>query len=461
MRDRRRATVANPALVGAVTVLITVVAVFLAYNANDGLPFVPTYDLTAQLPDAEKLVPNNEVRIAGKRVGLVTSITATTDRSGRPIAELSLKLDEHVAPLRDDTTVRVRPRSNLGLKYLELTPGRRGRPIPDRGRLGLAAARPVVEFDDFVSAFDATTRRAQQRVLHELGDALAGRGQDVNRALTELPLLMPRLRRVSANLTAEETRLPGFVRGAARFAGELAASERHLGSAIGASERTTRAMAETRRSLAATVRRMPATEQAVIRGLRASRPLLRDAAGLMRDLRPAADVAGDASRRLSRALTTGAPVLRRSRALARRLGATLEALRSVSADAGVTGGVTRLMATIRSAAPTLRYLAPLQVRCNYAGLWTRNVTSVISEGDSSGTWFRIIVMRDPDQYTRRATPAPHLHANPYPAFGAPGQLDECEAGREPFLPGLQIGNVPGSQGDATDWTAVPEEPAGG
>ena len=42
--------VASPVLVGAVTVLIIVVSVFLAYNANQGLPFVPTYDLKAELP---------------------------------------------------------------------------------------------------------------------------------------------------------------------------------------------------------------------------------------------------------------------------------------------------------------------------------------------------------------------------------------------------------------------------
>ena len=32
---------ASPTMVGAVTTLIVIVAVFLAYNANNGLPFVP------------------------------------------------------------------------------------------------------------------------------------------------------------------------------------------------------------------------------------------------------------------------------------------------------------------------------------------------------------------------------------------------------------------------------------
>ena len=60
---------ASPVLVGAVTLLVTVVAVFLSYNANSGLPFVPTYDLEARVPNAANLVVGNDVRIGGSRVG--------------------------------------------------------------------------------------------------------------------------------------------------------------------------------------------------------------------------------------------------------------------------------------------------------------------------------------------------------------------------------------------------------
>ena len=61
------ALAASPVLVGAVTLLVTIVAVFLSYNANSGLPFVPTYDLKANLPNASQLVKGFEVRIGGAR----------------------------------------------------------------------------------------------------------------------------------------------------------------------------------------------------------------------------------------------------------------------------------------------------------------------------------------------------------------------------------------------------------
>ena len=49
-RRPRPSIVANPVLVGAVCILVVVVAVFLSYNANKGLPFVPTLQLKAQSP---------------------------------------------------------------------------------------------------------------------------------------------------------------------------------------------------------------------------------------------------------------------------------------------------------------------------------------------------------------------------------------------------------------------------
>ena len=47
---------ASPVMIGALTVIITVLAVFLAYNANSGLPFTPTYKISSQVENANTLV---------------------------------------------------------------------------------------------------------------------------------------------------------------------------------------------------------------------------------------------------------------------------------------------------------------------------------------------------------------------------------------------------------------------
>ena len=123
MRRRRASSIAaNPVLIGAATTLVVIVAVFLAYNANEGLPFVPTYQLQAEVPDAANLVKGNDVRIAGTRVGTVTTIAPQKHSDGSVTAVLTLKMQTSVKPLPKDSTVLIRPRSALGLKYVESLP---------------------------------------------------------------------------------------------------------------------------------------------------------------------------------------------------------------------------------------------------------------------------------------------------------------------------------------------------
>ena len=78
------------------TVLVAVVAVFLAYNANTGLPFVPTRQLKVDIANGAALVAGNDVREGGFRVGLVSDMRPVELPNGHVGAQLTLKLD-HVA----------------------------------------------------------------------------------------------------------------------------------------------------------------------------------------------------------------------------------------------------------------------------------------------------------------------------------------------------------------------------
>src|SRR3954467_13130512 len=114
MRRPQSSIASNPMLVGTTTLLTVLVAIFVTYNANNGLPFVPTYQVTAIVRDADLLGHNAEVRIGGKRVGSIDAMSAEPTRSGVPVARLHLKLDTSASPLPVDTAVRVRPKSVIG-----------------------------------------------------------------------------------------------------------------------------------------------------------------------------------------------------------------------------------------------------------------------------------------------------------------------------------------------------------
>src|SRR3954470_13337557 len=114
----------NPVLIGAVTVLVATVAVFLAYNANNGLPFVPTTTVKVRVSNGANLVKGNEVRSGGSRIGVVTDMRPVRLDDGSTGAEVTMELDKDQGDIPRDSTVRIRPPPTLGAKYVELSRGK-------------------------------------------------------------------------------------------------------------------------------------------------------------------------------------------------------------------------------------------------------------------------------------------------------------------------------------------------
>jgi hypothetical protein len=167
---------------------------------------------------------------------------------------------------------------------------------------------------------------------------------------------------------------------------------------------------------------------------------------------------------LADALEVGTPVLRRSVELNQRLVPTFQSLQRLVEDPLVRVGLGDLTTTAEILEPTVAFVTPAQTVCNYATLWFRNVSSLLSEGDRNGTTQRFVVIGTPQGPNSEGSPssrpangpgANFLHTNPYPNTASPGQPRECEAGNEPWLPGRQvIGNVPGNQGVTTEKTTA-------
>jgi virulence factor Mce-like protein len=467
MRGRGVTLASNPVMVGALTVLIVVLAVFLAYNANNGLPFVPTYRISAQVPNANTLVRGNEVRIGGVRVGLVESIEPVQHDDGTTSAELDLKLDKSAEPIPENSTVIVRSRSALGLKYLEINKGNSTKGFPAGSTIPLSSAKPEpVEIDQVLNTFDEPTRLAIQRNLTEFGTAVAGRGPAINRALGEFRLLLPPLERVTRALAQPSTGLARFFRALRDTAAEVAPVSElqaqlfvNLDTTFGAFARVARPFIQE------TISKSPPTEDTTIRTLPRIRPFLAHTAGLFHDLAPGARAIRTTAPELAAAEVAGTPVLRDSPQLNNQLPPTANTLLAFNNNQGVRNGLTSLTGLTDELTPTAKFIGPAQSVCNYATLLLRNSASVFSLGDGVGTWQQFIVFDIPKGPNNEGSPssAPanggagssatnFLHANPYPNTASPGQKPiECEAGNETWVGGHPvIGNVPGNQGIETE-----------
>jgi virulence factor Mce-like protein len=461
MSGRGGGMAGNPVLIGAATVLVVLVAVFLAYNANQGLPFVPTYQLEMEAPSAANLVRGNDVRIGGARVGAVQKLAVRRTDDGQNIARITLQLDQTVKPLPKDSKVMIRPKSVLGLKYVEITRGTSSQGFADGDTIPLSASQPQVEFDEVADTFDEKTRRSSQVALQGFGDALANRGQSINMAIGAFRPLLRDIIPVARYLQAPETGLSNLVRqlgNTARIVSPAAETQAQLFVNL---DRTFTALSDVRAEIQQTIEEGPATLDQGIRSFAIQRPFLHNTAGLMADLRPGVAALRRAAPDLSSALVVGTPTLRRSVDLNRRLVPLLQSLQSFAEDPIVPRGVKRLTEIVAELEPTLTFAAPAQTTCNYAAWWFRNVGSLLSEGDSTGTWQRFIIIATPQGPNNEGGPssAPangptvdnHLHNNPYPNTASPGQPKECEAANEPYIKGQTvIGNVPGTQPARTE-----------
>jgi virulence factor Mce-like protein len=364
---RRRsssAVLANPVLVGAVTVLVVIVAVFLAYNANNGLPFVPTFELKAVVPSGAKLVAGNEVRDGGYRVGVVSRIESIKLPDGSAGARLTMKIDQKATPIPADTSLKIRPRSALGLKYVELERGTAADTLVDGTTISAGEEALAPELQEFFNIFDEKTRVNVQKNLVGFGNAFAYRGMAINRALESLPRFMASLPPVMRVLASDEANIKRFFDELADAARVSAPIARQMAQGFADGADTFGALSADPQALKDTIAESPATLEVGTRSLRAQRPFLASLVEVSGELQGAAAQLRQSAPGITRALRSGIGPLNRLPQLNRRLTGSFQALDDLATAPGSDMGVAALNETVNTLNPQLRYLGPFITVCN-------------------------------------------------------------------------------------------------
>jgi len=432
------AIAASPTIIGAITTLIVVVAVFLAYNANNGLPFVPVYRVSVIVPSAARLAPNNEVRIGGSRVGVIESIDAVRipEGGGDPqttpvtdgedtdgvVARLNLKLDKSASPIPVNSVFRIRYRSSFGLKYLEITRGD-GPEAPegfafngtndnddpgddDNQILSVDEVKnnqgaddgtfiAQTEFDEIGNTFDAPTRNAIRENLAGYGDGFAGRGASLNQAFQALNPLLTNLLPVAKTLNDPDTGLARFFPALARTAAIVAPVAEQNAEFFGNAATTFAAIGADPSALQATISGGPPTLQTGIDLLPGQRPFLRDTAELASRLRPGVKQLRLALPSLNGAIKVGTPALARSVGTSRRLKGVFTQLEDLVDQPQTKSSLVRLQDLFGSAKPLAKYVVPAQTVCNYWNYFWTFLPEHLTEQDSIGTSQRVSLVLSP------------------------------------------------------------------
>jgi ABC-type transporter Mla subunit MlaD len=489
--ELQRSALANPVLLGAVTVLVAIIGVFLAYNSNNGLPFVPTRELKVDISNGADLVTGNDVDEGGYRVGLVSDMRPIELPNGQVGAQLTLQLNRANGRVPLDSTISIRPRSVLGLKYVALQTGTSSKAFPDGGTMPVSQTNVPVQIDDINKMFDAKTRPAVQQDLAGFGNAFAGRGSALNDTIASLPSLFQHLQPVAHYLADPHTQLTRFFEALNGFFGTISPVAATNARLFADQATTFEAISRDPLALQNTIRESPPTLDVSTDSLKAQQPFLVDLTTFSNYFAPATGQLEAALPNIDPALEAGIKVLPRTPSMNQKLQGVLASLKSLALDPGTNVALNGLTSTVGILNPTIRYLGPYVTVCNSWNYFWVELADLVSEQTSFGMAQRALAMFANHQTNNVGSQGSTAPANGYltgdptgtsgtadaefshgPAYGAAINTNgtaDCEVGQR----GYQLkqnsldpqgralvtdAHTPGSQG--TTWTGLAKVPAG-
>jgi len=122
--------------VGMLVLASIALFIFFIFSASGGFRFTPPFIAKARFAEVDGLLPGNEVRLAGKRVGNVEEVTLAivpTQAEDQNTVEVTMSIDQDVAQkwIRTDSLATLGSIGLLGDKVVDITPGtQKGQPLP-------------------------------------------------------------------------------------------------------------------------------------------------------------------------------------------------------------------------------------------------------------------------------------------------------------------------------------------
>jgi virulence factor Mce-like protein len=468
---------------------VLIVGVFLAYNANTGLPFVPTRELRIEFGNGAALSQGAQVTsTGGYRIGLVSDMHPVRLPSGVIGAEAVLKLDRSFGSVPVNSTAAISPRNLFGQKYVDLERGTSNQVIPDGGVLPATQTTIPVQFDDIYKMFDAKTRPAIQQDLVGFGNTLTDRGESLNDTFAALPDLLGHLTPVARYLSDPHTELTRLFSSLNGFFGTISPVAQ-VNLKLFADQATTyQAISADPAALQETIRQSPPTLDVGTDSLAAQQPFLVDLKTFSDALNPGTVALKQALPNVDPALEAGIRVLPRTPSVNQKLQGVLSSLRALAQDPTTNMAVNGLTDTVSILQPMLRYLGPYVTVCNDFNYTWAEFGDLVSEPTNFGTAQRALLNSANHQTNGIGSTGATAQANGYQATDPPPSADaeyfhgggyfaainpdgtaDCEIGQRGYplrlntydpqhLPHVNDPYTPGTQG--TTWTGRPRVPAG-
>lgn len=441
---------------GGLVVLCAVALVYLGFVANRGLPWNSVYEISVDVPNAQRLAPHDPVRVAGVRVGQVAEIEARLD-GGSPFARIRLSLDRDLGLLPVDTRVRISQASVLGASTVELLPGASTRRLADGAVIPLERAEDTVQLTDLLDIFDRATGRSIQQATREISGGLAARGTAFNATLDSAAGALRGLSRVARAVASPDARLGDLIREGARFAETLMPVRDALAGIADGGATTFAAVLDAGDALGRAIDHAPRTERAVTHSFRTLRPTLVTLRGTVATLRAASPRLPAALGEVDRTLAAALPALRQLPRTSQGLQATLSQLGRLAKRPSTSGSLRKGRDLLRALGTTLDVLTPAQVQCNAITLWGENFSVGFGglgfeDGPSMASVFLTHLGADSGgEMLQNGSPSSNVAVNNLPRQ----TYQECESGNESYTGDQLLEHPPGLESNTTRTTRPP------
>jgi ABC-type transporter Mla subunit MlaD len=366
------------ALVSILLVSVTVLAVIGTGAGDDG---GGDYKVRAIFDNAVSVIPGEDVKIAGVKVGAIDSLDVTNDQKAAIVLSIT---ESGFQDFRQDATCTIRPQSLIGEKFVECMPTQprqQGQPKPpelqeiDKGRGKGQRLLPLntkygggthtpVDIDLINDVFRLPYAQRFSIILNEFGTAVAGRGLELNAAIKRANPAFYELDKVLAILAKQNKTLADLARDSDTSLAPLARDRQQVGDFIDKSGQVAAATAERRaalerqfqlfptflRELRPTLVDLSSLSSAMIptfNQLRAAAPSLNTFTEQLTPFAqasiPAVESLGEASEVGSEALPATQPLITLLRKFAKPASRVGDDLAAILTSVQQTGGIERLL----------------------------------------------------------------------------------------------------------------------
>jgi phospholipid/cholesterol/gamma-HCH transport system substrate-binding protein len=357
----------------ALLILAAVAVAIVAVGAGDD---DGDYKVRAIFDNAGFVIPGEDVKVAGVKVGSIDSVDVTEDSKAAVVLDIT---DPGYQDFRQDAGCIVRPQSLIGERFVECeltevrSPGEEPPPALEQieegdgeGQYLLPVERnaKAVDLDLINNIMREPERERLSIILSDLGIGVAGRGRDLSEVIRRADPALREIDEVLKILAEQNDALADLARDADTVLAPLARERRHVSGAIENASEVAGATAERRGDLEADLELLPP----FLRELKPTMvrlgalsdemtPVLTDLGAVAPDINrmilelgPFSRAAIPSFESLGEAADRGTPAVEAARPVIADLGELAGAARPVGANARrlleslqQTGGIERLM----------------------------------------------------------------------------------------------------------------------